>query len=1179
MLYESIKKVFKETLSITLIVILVLSLYSVAFKVNASTTEDNSIIIFQDNFNRTDRDIHNDNGWYSVWESESSTLSHVIENGHLMLNDYSVGGFSFSQRPASEATLNQRVSVDILNLGSLANYATANIYLRFTGKSTSQNSAYGYRVVVTNEYIQILRDGNLWDSYALTTGGEKTYYSHCYGNTYRIEFVAVAANPTKLYATLYDVTAGNVAVAATNGTDSTSGYQIAGTTALGSTRNGAGQTTAIYDNYIYEQTDKIIIQDDFNRDNSQIGNDWVASSKASGNIVSNSVILKPSYNNKISLVPESAWIRPMSEATLNQSVSAEFQSVVVSDAGEITSQGRINSGGVIIARCQGETANASNCYYYIARLGFNGADAWRTDLYLYNTEGVIATGTISRDPSAKYRLELSVTSVSDTESKVTAYFHDVNAEGNITGTATVFDIIDDDPNLQKAGTVGFSAYAEYATVLSVEDFLYTSPMKFGPENCFNFLNFESDIFYKNNYVVVADNESLGKKILKEKENIQHISYCDTNSTLDSNSGYIALAITADTAGDYPIRLRFRIGSDSQSEYDRYVLENGNPYAVIIANGKKYCATGYSQWDVFFTTDEILVTLNEGVNIVYFMASTAELVDSLNGVFIDYDCLFLEKSLRALNGTFLIPGDVNNDKFIDVRDVVRLKKYLVGNGVQINYFSADLIAEDDTNRLNSADLVKLRHILLDNTVQQPFGWLEHIDTSKINPLSVITEETGGAENEADVMLDLIRNSADSLNVSGTSYYFSQNGDDFAQGTSPQTAWKTLDKLKEIRNQLKPGDGIFFERGSIFRQNSTDTAGAIYPMSGVSYGAYGVGAKPQFYGSSQNYADAEWDLYEGNIWKRNFTLPDTGVIVFDNGSYVGIKRSSLDALTSGNDYYHDTENGVLYLYSALGCPSDIYRSIEIGCSRHFIVLNSLINNVKIDNLDIRYVGAHAIKGDGYNNSVTITNCEFSWIGGSIPSGTTRYGNAVEFWDSCSNITIENCLAEQVYDAAFTFQGSNGSMYSNIAFKNNLIRYCNYSIEFFIRSSDGVNNGLMSDIDITGNIMQYAGYGFCEQRPSKVDSAHICGWATDIGDSVQNFYIKDNIFDLSAYNIVNWTWNPNSGISVSDNIYYMKSATSDTAMKYGVVSQIDAINQATLEGAVAVFDSTPKKVAWLY
>ncbi len=58
---------------------------------------------------------------------------------------------------------------------------------------------------------------------------------------------------------------------------------------------------------------------------------------------------------------------------------------------------------------------------------------------------------------------------------------------------------------------------------------------------------------------------------------------------------------------------------------------------------------------------------------------------------------------------LVVGDVNTDGFINVKDLVRLKKYISGASITIDLGAAN-IAEQNSD-VNSADILAIRDILL------------------------------------------------------------------------------------------------------------------------------------------------------------------------------------------------------------------------------------------------------------------------------------------------------------------------------------------------------------------------------------------------------------------------------------------------------------------------------------
>ena len=412
---------------------------------------------------------------------------------------------------------------------------------------------------------------------------------------------------------------------------------------------------------------------------------------------------------------------------------------------------------------------------------------------------------------------------------------------------------------------------------------------------------------------------------------------------------------------------------------------------------------------------------------------------------------------------------------------------------------------------------------------------------------------------------IRNTKTAIKMTGTAYYVSNDGDNNADGKSPKTAWKTLDKVHNA--DLKSGDGVFFKRGDLFR-------GKFTAQNGVTYSAYGNGEKPKFYSHDKSLCGTSlWELYdkEYNIWKLKEKILDVGTIVFNdgekhsrkliptyrNGKFVcrdneakifDIKtemtedldlywhyeeRFSNDA-SKGEDFpvpiVDDDSLGELYLRCDKGNPAEVFSSIE-ALERVYLIIATKTRDVTIDNLCIKYSGMHAVAAGGPCENLTVTNCEMGWIGGCIqhyagtdpnyPEGkrgsVTRFGNAVEVYGACNGYTVKNNYVYEVYDAGITHQVTtqNKQLLQNIEYSDNLIEKCVYGIEYFLDQIENEKESCMENVLIKNNFIRLSGYGWGQQRHNVDTPALIKGWS--YVNTAKNFKIEDNIFDRSAYRML--------------------------------------------------------------
>ncbi len=382
--------------------------------------------------------------------------------------------------------------------------------------------------------------------------------------------------------------------------------------------------------------------------------------------------------------------------------------------------------------------------------------------------------------------------------------------------------------------------------------------------------------------------------------------------------------------------------------------------------------------------------------------------------------------------------------------------------------------------------------------------------------------------------------------GRAYYVSNNGKPENDGLSPETAVSSYADVR--RKGIKSGDVIYFERGSIWRNQIEIT------VPGITLAAYGEGKAPRFYTSPENSAkDGCWlktDVENVYVYK-DVVFGDIGSIVFDDSicAFKSIytdeelgadakKRyvNSYKNLKTDLQMYHDIFTKKIYLYSSKGNPSDRFNYIEMIGRESAISVK--VDDVTIDGLCMKYCsfGIGASSKNVVIEGLTVRNCEFGWIGGNIQGealhSTTRYGNAIEIWGGAIDFNVSNCYFWQVYDAGVTFQydGDAVAPVSNVKFHNNVFDKCNYSVEFFLRTT---TNSKVTDFEITDNICWDAGEGLSSQRPDLTGCSHIrCGGAT----LTNPIKIENNLFAFSIRRL-SQTNQTDLGGAYNGNIYVQR------------------------------------------
>ncbi len=440
--------------------------------------------------------------------------------------------------------------------------------------------------------------------------------------------------------------------------------------------------------------------------------------------------------------------------------------------------------------------------------------------------------------------------------------------------------------------------------------------------------------------------------------------------------------------------------------------------------------------------------------------------------------------------------------------------------------------------------------------------EKVDIGKIYDINAGNAKVAELDIREQQRIDEIKNTPnmDLSGIKGKKIYVSSSvGNNDNDGLSPEKAVKTIAKANSL---VGTNGAVLLKRGDIWREPFTTKGGTVYT-------AYGEGAKPAVYASPENGADPEkWFLVHEDketgalIWQyTNTNLKDVGTIVLNEGEGFTMKEipssKGTGFVVRGNrqnkefdwkveldknfEHFHaanssvsagviniDAARGPLYFRCDNGNPGKIFDSIEFNVKDHIIKNGG--NDVTIDNLCLKYTGAHGISSGNVKN-LTVTNCEIGWIGGSIQSynangntdgSATRYGNGVEVYGSCDGYKVHNCYIYECYDAGVTHQLSGRTSTgdyreNNIEYSNNLITDCVYSIEYFLGASKDdpslVREG--TNVLFKENLLRRAGFGFGSIRPDSGNQRHIRSGTSE--NQFTNYTIVGNIFDRAVEELV--------------------------------------------------------------
>jgi len=299
------------------------------------------------------------------------------------------------------------------------------------------------------------------------------------------------------------------------------------------------------------------------------------------------------------------------------------------------------------------------------------------------------------------------------------------------------------------------------------------------------------------------------------------------------------------------------------------------------------------------------------------------------------------------------------------------------------------------------------------------------------------------------------------LAGDVRYLANAGDDAADGKTPQTAWRTLEKLNAA---LPAGATALLKRGDVFYGGLRPPAG-LDAAHRTTLSAYGEGSKPVICCAKTIKPDPSvWKDYTHCFWRVDLRNPTnfTGLVTDDcnpgfllvDGEVKGWKRYCHSDLVSPWDFCG--EDGWLYVHADAN-PAFLAKEISVSLNVHAVRFES---HTAIRDVAVRATGAHGMCGgwrkDAICEDVRISNCDFENIGGSelprySPKFRIRYGNGVEFGSNCRDALVERCTFKGVYDTATTMQGSPTlTGWEDIHFRDCTMTDCTQAFEIWCKDA---------------------------------------------------------------------------------------------------------------------------------
>ena len=220
---------------------------------------------------------------------------------------------------------------------------------------------------------------------------------------------------------------------------------------------------------------------------------------------------------------------------------------------------------------------------------------------------------------------------------------------------------------------------------------------------------------------------------------------------------------------------------------------------------------------------------------------------------------------------------------------------------------------------------------------------------------------------------------------TAYYVDPAGSNANDGLSPATPWRTL--LKVGISSFQPGDSILFKRDGVWNEwltpPSSGAAGNV-----IKFDAYGNGRPPEFTGYYATAA-SQWSNTSGHVWQITLsaTQPISQLKFVRFGTIWGNSQTTQTALANDRDWYYDSTNQILYVYSSGGNPVMSFGSVTpiILSGQSLINING-VSYIEIQHIKLDWYEGYGVQVQGSSDHIWLANM---MADSQVPNATVPIG----------------------------------------------------------------------------------------------------------------------------------------------------------------------------------------------